>query len=69
MVSAAVAAGLPQLKRHDLEARTLAVVIVRYVWRTYAMPLLPPIARQFGGLLESMIVAGIRAAYQLAVKQ
>lgn len=69
VVSAAVAAGLPQLKGHDLEARTLVVVIVRYVWRTYATPLLPPAARPFAGLLESMIVAGIEAAYQLAVKR
>ncbi len=67
VVSKAVADGLPQVQ--GLEARTLVVVIVRYVWRTYATPLLPPTARPFAGLLETLIVAGIEAAYQLAVKR
>lgn len=43
--------------------------IVRYMWRTYATPLLPPVARPFAGLLEALIVAGIEAAYQLALKR
>lgn len=67
VVSRAVADGLPQIK--GLEARALVVVIVRYVWRTYATPLLPPMARPFAGLLETMIVTGIEAAYQLVVKR
>jgi hypothetical protein len=67
VVSDAVREGLPQVK--GAEARALVVVIVRYVWRTYATPLLPVMARPFAGLLESLIIAGIEAAYQLAVKR
>lgn len=66
-VSQAVAVGLPQIK--GAEARALVVVIVRYLWRKYATPLLPAYAEPFAGLLETLIVTGIEAAYQLVVKR
>lgn len=65
-VSAAVSAGLPQVK--GAEARVLVVVISRYLWRTYAVPALPGTVRPFAGLLETLLMAGIEAAYQLVVK-
>lgn len=67
VVSLAMAVGLPQVK--GAEARGLVVVIVRYLWRKYATPLLPVYAKPFSGLLETLIIAGIEAAYQLYVKQ
>ncbi len=67
VVSQAVAAGLPQVK--GAEARALVVVLVRYLWRKYATPLLPPYAKPFAGMLETLIVTGIEAAYQLYVKR
>ena len=66
VVSQAVAAGLPQIK--GSEARALVVVIVRFLWRRYATPLLPPYAKPFAGILETLIITGIEAAYQLVVK-
>jgi hypothetical protein len=66
-VSQAVAAGLPQIK--GAEARALVVVIVRYLWRKYATPLLPPYVKPFAGMLETLIITGIEAAYQLVVKR
>ncbi len=66
-VSAAVSAGLPQIKGQ--EARALVVVVSRYLWRTYAAPVLPAAARPFAGLLENLLIAGIEAAYQLTVKR
>lgn len=65
-VSAAVAAGLPQVK--GTEARVLVTVTSRYLWRTYAVPRLPDTVRPFAGLLETLLITGIEAAYQLAVK-
>lgn len=67
VVSQAVSAGLPQIR--GAEARALVVVIVRYLWRKYATPLLPAYARPFAGLLETLIITGIEAAYQMIVKR
>lgn len=67
VVSQAVSAGLPQIR--GAEARALVVVIVRYLWRKYATPLLPTYARPFAGLLETLIITGIEAAYQMIVKR
>lgn len=66
-VSAAVAEGLPQVK--GLEARALVVVTTRYVWRTFAVPALPLQYRFAAGLIETLIISGIEAGYQLLVKQ
>jgi hypothetical protein len=66
-VSRAVAEGLPQMK--GLEARTLVVVVVRYLWRVHATPLLPPLAKPFANMLEGIIIAGIEAGYKLLVKR
>lgn len=65
-VSAAVAAGLPQAR--GLEARTLVVVVTRYVWRTHGVPALPAHIRPLAGLLETLMITGIEAAYRLVVK-
>lgn len=67
VVSQAVAAGLPQIK--GAEARALVVVIVRYLWRKHATPLLPAYVKPFAGMLETLIIMGVEAAYQLVVKQ
>ncbi|MDP9763827.1 hypothetical protein [Deinococcus enclensis] len=66
-VSQAVAAGLPQIK--GAEARALVVVLVRYLWRKHATPLLPASVKPFAGMLETLIVMGVEAAYQLVVKR
>lgn len=58
--------GLPQVK--GTEARVLVTVTSRYPWRTYAVPHLPDMAKPFAGLLETLLITGIEAAYQLAVK-
>ena len=65
-VSAAVSEGLPQVR--GKEARALVVVVSRHLWRTYATPLLPAPVRMFAPLLETLLIAGIEAAYQLVVK-
>lgn len=67
VVSQAVAAGLPQIK--GAEARALVVVIVRYLWRKYATPLLPAYVKPFAGMLETLIIMGVEAGYQLVVKR
>ncbi len=67
VVSQAVAAGLPQIK--GAEARALVVVLVRYLWRKYATPLLPAYVKPFAGMLETLIIMGVEAAYQLVVKR
>lgn len=45
------------------------MVLCRHLWRVYATPLLPGYARPFAGLLETLLIAGIEAAYQLVVKR
>lgn len=65
-VTQAVAAGLPQMS--GAEARALAVVLTRLLWRKYATPLLPGHLGPAAGHLESQVIAGIEVAYQLAVK-
>lgn len=65
-VAQAVAAGLPQMR--GAEARALAVVVTRLLWRKYATPLLPGHLGPAAGHLESQVIAGIEVAYQLAVK-
>ena len=65
-VSEAVRDGLPQIK--GAEARALGVVTTRYLWRTYAVPLLPAAVKPFAGLLEQLLITGLEAAYQLVVK-
>lgn len=67
VVSRAVSRGLPQVK--GTEARVLVVIITRLVWRKYATSHLPTAVRPLAGLLETLIVTGIEAAYQLAVKR
>lgn len=65
-VTQAVAAGLPQMRGG--EARALAVVVTRLLWRKYAAPLLPAHAAPAAGHLETQVIAGLEVAYQLAVK-
>lgn len=66
-VSAAVAQGLPQVR--GTEARVLVVVTSRYLWRTHATPRLPATVRPFAPLLETLLIAGIEAGYQIVVKR
>lgn len=67
VVSQAVSDGLPLAK--DGEAAKIVQVVTGYAYDHYLVPALPASIKPFTGLLRPLVLGGIEAAYQLAVKR